>query len=42
MPRSRAITGALTRFTSGFARRRIPAITAQFNAARFIPAAIPS
>jgi hypothetical protein len=37
MPRSRAITGALTRFTSGFARRRIPAITAQFKRGKVHP-----
>ena len=36
MPRSLAITGALTKFTSGLTFFMIPETAAQFNASRFI------
>jgi hypothetical protein len=41
IPRSRAMIGAETMFTSGFVAFITPAMAAQFSASRFIPVTTP-
>ena len=41
MPRSLAITGAETMFTSGFVAFMMPATAEQFSASRFIADTVP-